>query len=186
MFLVIHNTEHRRNVQFRVPGLEAVLASDPPDTRTRPTSGPIHAGRDARLDVSPTLLELETLTGPRGEMLVVTNGEIDMSSAPTLLSGLDSALRHPSCRALIVDLRGVQFLGACPIAVFLAIRLDADTRDVRLALVADQQAVLRPLQITATTDRLTVEPTQGAADRRPAAGRDQRDDEVARSGPGMW
>jgi hypothetical protein len=39
----------------------------------------------------------------------------------------------------------------------------ADTHDVRLALVADHQAVLRPLQITATTDRVTMFPTVAAA-----------------------
>ena len=96
-------------------------------------------------------------------MLVVANGEIDLSSAPTLLTKLDSALRHPSCRTLITDLRGVQFLGARGIAVLLTIRHTADTHDVRLAIVANHQAVLRPLQITATTDQLTLYPTVAAA-----------------------
>jgi hypothetical protein len=66
-------------------------------------------------------------------MLVVATGEIDLSSAPTLLAKLDNALRHPSCRTLITDLRGVQFLGARGITVLLTIQHTADTHDVRLA-----------------------------------------------------
>jgi anti-sigma B factor antagonist len=138
-------------------------ATDPPDTRTCATSGPVRVGDDARLDVSPTRLELATQTHPHGEMHVVAKGEIDMSSAPALQSVLDRALRHPSCQTLIADLRGVQFLGARGIAVLLAIRLDADNHHVRLAVVADHQAVLRPLQITATTDQFTLYPTVAEA-----------------------
>jgi anti-anti-sigma factor len=139
------------------------VETSPPGRRARPTSGPVQAGRDARLDDSPTLLELTTQTHPHGEMLVNATGEIDLSSAPTLLATLDNALRHPSCRTLITDLRRVQFLGAHGITVLLTIQHTADTHDVRLALVADHQAVLRPLQITATTDRVTMFPTVAAA-----------------------
>jgi anti-anti-sigma factor len=135
------------------------VGTAPPDIRARPTSGSVQAGREARLDIWPTLLEVATQTHPHGEMLVVANGEIDRSSAPTLPTKLDSALRHPSCRTLITDLRGVQFLGARGIAVLLTIRRNADTHDVRLVLVADHQAVLRPLQLTASTDQLTLYPT---------------------------
>jgi anti-sigma B factor antagonist len=102
-------------------------------------------------------------THPHGEVLVVVSGEIDLSSAPTLLTKLDSALRHPSCRTLITDLRGVQFLGARGITVLLTIQHTADIHDVRLALVAGHESVLRPLQITATIDQLTVYPTVTAA-----------------------
>jgi anti-sigma B factor antagonist len=132
----------------------------PPDARTRPTSGSARAGR---LDVSPTLLQLTTSTHPHGEVLVVANGEIDLSSAPTLVAELDSALRHPSCRTLIADLRGVRFMAARGIAALLTIQIKADNHAVRLALVANHQAVLRPLQITATTERLTLYPTVAAA-----------------------
>ncbi|MDT7704964.1 MAG: hypothetical protein QOG20_571 [Pseudonocardiales bacterium] len=65
-------------------------------------------------------------------MLVVANGEVDVSTGPALLSWLDGALRHPSCRTLIV-VRGVRFLGVRGIGVLLRIRLDADAHDVRLA-----------------------------------------------------
>ncbi|MDT7554973.1 MAG: hypothetical protein QOI16_3513 [Pseudonocardiales bacterium] len=136
---------------------------DPPGTRAQPSSGSVQARREARLDIWRTLLELATHTHPHGEMLVVANGEIDLSSAPTLLTTLTTALRHPSCRTLITDLRGVGFLGARGITVLLTIRHTAHTHDVRLAIVADHQAVLRPLQITATTDQLTLYPTLAAA-----------------------
>jgi anti-sigma B factor antagonist len=147
----------------------------PPGCRARPTSRSVHAGREARLGVSPTLLQLTTSTHPHGETLVVANGEIDLSSAPTLLAGLDSALRHPNCRTLIADLRGVQFLGARGITVLLTIQHTADTHDVRLAIVADHQAVLRPLQITATTDQLALYPTVAAAELPPEHRRQAND-----------
>jgi anti-anti-sigma factor len=134
-----------------------------PATTTQQACGSHRFSRDARLDVPSTLLALATSTHPRGEMHVTATGEIDMISAPLLLSGLESALRHPSCRTLITDLRGVQFMGASGISVLLAIQASVDTHDVRLALVADHPAVLRPLQITGTTDLLTIFPTIAAA-----------------------
>lgn len=117
----------------------------------------------APVGVEPTLLELSTRTGDHGEVVVVANGEVDACSAPTLLAEFDAALRHPSCRTLIVDLRGVRFLSARGIDALLAVRLDADAHDVGLALVADHHPVLRPLQVTATAERFAVFPTVPAA-----------------------
>ncbi|MDT7555232.1 MAG: hypothetical protein QOI16_3772 [Pseudonocardiales bacterium] len=54
-------------------------------------------------------------------------------------------------------------MAARGIAALLTIQINADNHDVRLALVANHQAVLRPLQITATTERLTLYPTVAAA-----------------------
>jgi hypothetical protein len=47
--------------------------------------------------------------------------------------------------------------------VLLTIQLDAHAHDVRLALVADHCAVLRPLRVTATADQLMLFPTIDAA-----------------------
>jgi anti-sigma B factor antagonist len=110
-----------------------------------------------------TPLELSTSTGYHGEVVVVANGEVDVCTAATLLSELGGALAHPSCRTLIVDLRGVRFLGARGIGALLAIRLGADAHDVRLALVADHRPVLRPLAITTTSERFALFPTVAAA-----------------------
>ena len=96
-------------------------------------------------------------------MLIVADGEIDLCTGPTFLSCLHRAMRHPSCRTLIVDLRQVRFLGARGINVLMTITLDAHAHDVRLALVADHHTVLRPLQLTDTADHLLLFPTPDAA-----------------------
>jgi anti-sigma B factor antagonist len=121
------------------------------------------AQNTTRSDVRLAPLQLSTLTRHHGEVVVVVRGEVDVGTAPTLLSLLDEAMLHPSCRTLIVDLREVRFLGARGVGVLLTARLAADAHDVRLALVAEHRAVLRPLEITATTDRFAVYPTVAEA-----------------------
>ena len=130
----------------------------PPGPRTP------HPTRSARPGpATDVALDLATWPGPRGEMYVAVVGEIDLCTAPTLLSYLRRAMQHPGCRTLVVDLREVRFLGARGIGTLMTVALDARDPDVRLAVVADHATVVRPLLLTGATDDLALFPTPGAA-----------------------
>lgn len=118
--------------------------------------GPAFLRRRTCRDDAVTPLELSTTAGPYGEMLVVARGELDLRTGPALLIWLDGVLSQPCCQILIVDLSRVRFLGAHGIGVLQQVRDEADAHEVRFAVVAEHRAVLRPLQLTATSARLAL------------------------------
>jgi anti-anti-sigma factor len=78
--------------------------------------------------------------------VLVIEGEVDMSNSPLLEQFLDLALAKP-CPALVVDMTGVEFLGSSGLAALVHAQQRApQSTPVRVA--ADNDAVLRPLQIT--------------------------------------
>ena len=100
-------------------------------------------------------LTLTTRTGRDGAVTVSVAGEVDTFTAPTLRSALDSELeRQPP--ELVLDLRGIRFLGSGGLAVLVQTQVSADARGIALRLIATTRPVIRPLEVTGLLDLFTV------------------------------
>jgi anti-anti-sigma factor len=82
-----------------------------------------------------------------GVPVVALAGEVDQRTAPLVEAALTDQLARASS-GVIVDLRGVTGLGSAGITVLVDINSKADNAHVRLAVVADQHAVVEPLEIS--------------------------------------
>ncbi|PWK82152.1 anti-anti-sigma factor [Lentzea atacamensis] len=83
----------------------------------------------------------------QGFPVTAVHGEIDMCTEELFCVVLKRQLANkPS--VLVVDLRGVTFLGSSGIHVLLAGHTDAQLIGTRFAVVANQRAVLMPLSVT--------------------------------------
>jgi anti-sigma B factor antagonist len=98
---------------------------------------------------------------PRSVVLQV-GGEIDMQTSAILEDALRTEL-DAAPHDLMVDLAGVTFLASSGLAVLIRAAGEAADRDIRLTLIAQHRAVLRPLEVTRTSDRFRVLPTLDAA-----------------------
>jgi anti-sigma B factor antagonist len=129
------------------------------------TSGPpTEAGAVGEVDDE---LTLTTQIGDDGAVTVSVVGEVDGCTAPMLRSLLDTQLeRQPS--ELVLDLRGVRFLGSAGLAVLVGTQTSADARDIALRLIATTRPVTRPLEVTGLIDLFSV---SGDAIDDPATGR---------------
>lgn len=79
--------------------------------------------------------------------VVVVAGEVDHISAPLVKARvLDQVALTPP--GVIADLRAVTFLDSTGIKALISIDEAAHAAGVRLAMVADQHAVMKPLQVT--------------------------------------
>lgn len=80
-------------------------------------------------------------------VVLVAEGEIDVATGPQLRTVLSAHLAAPDAEAVVVDLRGVTFMGSTAIAVLVDANWEAGQRgkSVRL-VVGDSRAVLRPLE----------------------------------------
>ena len=100
-------------------------------------------------------LTLTTRTGRDGAVTVSVAGEMDTFTAPTLRSALDVELeRQPP--ELVLDLRGVRFLGSAGLAVLVETKKSAGARDTVLRLIATTRPVTRPLQVTGLVAMFTI------------------------------
>ena len=92
---------------------------------------PTRTSADSALDEDA--LTLTTRTGRDGAVTVSVAGEVDTFTAPTLRSALDAELsRRPP--ELVLDLRGVPFLGSAGLAVLVETKKSAGARDIVLRL----------------------------------------------------
>ena len=73
-------------------------------------------------------------------------GEIDTLTAPLLRAQLDGQIA--GVPLLVLDLSEVTFLGSAGLAVLVAAKDDAETRDHRLRIVPGSRIVVRALQAT--------------------------------------
>ena len=106
-------------------------------------------------DVDEDVLSLDIRTGPDGAVTVSAAGEVDTFTAPMLQAALEIQLeRQPP--ELVLDLRGVRFLGSAGLALLVETQKAADARDIRLLLIATTRPVTRPLQVTGLLDIFTV------------------------------
>ncbi len=110
-------------------------------------------GADVALDEDALTLTTQTIQD--GTVTVSVAGEVDTFTAPTLRSALDSELqRQPP--ELVLDLRGIRFLGSAGLAVLVQTQVSADARGIALRLIATTRPVIRPLEVTGLLDLFTV------------------------------
>ena len=104
-------------------------------------------------------------------LVLVVEGEMDLSTALAVREALDSALRL-SPRRLVVDLSLVRFLDSAGMEELLAAHHRAAPR-TDLRLVANTRATWRPLQITRLHEQLVIHGSRAAAIAAPARARDE-------------
>ena len=97
-----------------------------------------------------------------GVPVVRMTGELDMQTVEAATTELRASLDgHP--RALVVDMSRLTFLASAGLAMLATFNNDAGQASVALRLVADNRAVLRPLQITGLDAAFEIRPTVDAA-----------------------
>ncbi|HVV24538.1 MAG TPA: STAS domain-containing protein [Pseudonocardiaceae bacterium] len=89
-----------------------------------------------------------------GIVVVSLVGELDMSTADDAAVALREAT--VSARAVVVDMTGLRFFASAGVNVLLQLRRDMDEKGVTVRLVADQRAVLRPLELMGMADLFLV------------------------------
>ncbi len=95
-------------------------------------------------------------------VLVHANGEIDSSTAGELRSGLEAALQQAEAhdsRLLIVDLQGVTYFGSAGMNAVLDCHKQGVRAGTSVRLVADNDLVVRPIQVTNLDALLELYPT---------------------------
>jgi anti-sigma B factor antagonist len=119
------------------------------------TPSDLRTGTGADVALDEDALTLTTQTIQDGTVTVSVAGEVDTFTAPTLRSALDSELqRQPP--ELVLDLRGIRFLGSAGLAVLVQTQVSADARGIALRLIATTRPVIRPLEVTGLLDLFTV------------------------------
>ncbi|MFI9383157.1 STAS domain-containing protein [Kutzneria sp. NPDC052558] len=99
---------------------------------------------------------------PAGDIAVVrVAGEVDMVTAPGLESRVVELLGERP-RLLVIDLTEVRFFSSAGLAVLALAHRAADAR-TQLRVVANDTAVLRPLELTGLTEDLSILPDLTAA-----------------------
>ena len=83
--------------------------------------------------------------GDKASVLHVV-GEIDTLTAPLLRAQLDTQVSRTPL--LVLDLTDVSFLGSAGLAVLVAAKDDAESREHRLRIVPGSRIVVRALQAT--------------------------------------
>ncbi|MFN2496128.1 MAG: STAS domain-containing protein [Pseudonocardiaceae bacterium] len=102
------------------------------------------------------LLRMDVRADPEGPITLRVIGEVDLATAPLLRSRAMEHLGQAPGR-LVLDLRGVEFLGSSGLAVLIEIRSEALRRGIGLQLVTASRAVLRPLIATGLIELFDVE-----------------------------
>jgi anti-sigma B factor antagonist len=103
--------------------------------------------RSADEEFSEDALTLTTRTGRDGAVTVSVAGEVDTFTAPTLRSAVDAELKGRPAE-LVLDLRGVRFLGSAGLALLVETQKSAGARGIVLRLIATTRPVIRPLEVT--------------------------------------
>jgi anti-anti-sigma factor len=115
----------------------------PPDEADRGESDSGTSGRGRAL--SQRSIDV-TLDQHEDCVVVRVSGEVDSRTAPQLSAAIHRQLDAGTCRRVVVDLRGVEFIGAQGVMVLENARQHAEAYHIGFCLVAEGRAVLRPLQ----------------------------------------
>lgn len=98
-----------------------------------------------------------------GEALVLqVAGDLDVLTAPTLMTHLDVALTSGAA-LLIVDLLDVEFLSSVGISVLVETHRLTEPAGVSLRVVADGPATSRPMRLTCVDEIIDLYPTLAEA-----------------------
>ena len=106
----------------------------------------------------PRAYSLARVDAPRGVVLLKLEGELDIAAAPALRGQIDAA-RAEGRAPVVLDLAQVTFVDSAALRELLEAdeRLRADGTE--LILAAPRPVLARLLELTRTTDMLTVCPT---------------------------
>ncbi|MGK5112816.1 STAS domain-containing protein [Geodermatophilus sp. CPCC 205506] len=111
--------------------------------------------RSADEEFSEDALTVTIQTGRDGAVTVSVAGEVDTFTAPILRSAVDAELeRRPAL--LVLDLRGVRFLGSAGLALLVETQKSAGARGIVLRLIATTRPVTRPLEVTGLLPLFTI------------------------------
>lgn len=97
-----------------------------------------------------------------GVVVLEVSGEIDMLTAPVLRQYLLKGLNE-DCRHLVLDLRGVTFLGSSGLSVLVEATRLTENKHATLGLVCSNRSVIRPLEATGLTDVFAIHATREQA-----------------------
>ncbi len=99
----------------------------------------------------------------RPEAVVVqAKGEVDSSTVGNLTAQLRAALKeagNQACRLLIVDLQSVTYFGSAGLNAVLDCHRQGSAAGTSVRLVADNQLVVRPIDVTNLDSVLELYPT---------------------------
>lgn len=99
-----------------------------------------------------------SLSTPRaGLALLTVRGEIDTLTAPQLSTALDELLAIPD-GDVALDLDGVTFLASSGLGVLIHAARESARGQRMLYVVASNRAVLRPLEVTGSSQLFTIIP----------------------------
>ncbi|WP_290055451.1 STAS domain-containing protein [Amycolatopsis solani] len=122
--------------------------TDPTHTESAPAAVPFGEFRIAR-------------TEEGGAVVVEVAGDVDTTTAPTLVRAADEELAAQP-PVLVVDLTRVEFLASPGLTALLTIHRNA-AAGTSVRIVASGRATLRPIQLTGLEDSLSLFPTREAA-----------------------
>jgi anti-anti-sigma factor len=109
------------------------------------------------LSPNPVDLDIDVEQIDGGIAVLRVTGEIDMCTAPELLSQLEETAS--ATQGLVLDLEKVQFLASAGLSILVELARDAPDNGLRWGLVATGRAVLRPLEAVGVLPFIPVYPT---------------------------
>ena len=110
-------------------------------------------------------MDLEISTGRHGAACVVTlTGEVDVYTAPALRVRLIEAVES-DCRAIIVDMTGVEFIDSSGLGVLVSILKRVSEKGSTMTIVSDREVVLKVFRITGLDRVFPIVPTLAEATR---------------------
>lgn len=92
-----------------------------------------------------------------GAAVVTVVGEVDLHTAPAVLTSILDGLTSTTSGICVVDLTGVRFLGADGLAALVEANHQAHQRRTSLRIVVDgTRAVIRPIEVTGLDNELAL------------------------------
>jgi len=127
-------------------------APEPGSARAARPATPSELGARSRASLGSRRLRIDVRRETGGIVQIRVSGELDMIGAPHLRTRLHEEMAR--CRALVLDLGGVDFLGTDGLSTLLDAGRQAEADDVRWGIVATRHAVTHPLQAVGLQDVL--------------------------------
>jgi anti-anti-sigma factor len=97
-------------------------------------------------DASPLVFDT-SLNRSGAAVVVKVGGEVDLATVAELERGLDSVLREPSDRAIVIDLEVLEFLAVCGVSALLAAKRSAEQAGRNVQVINARGAPARALRL---------------------------------------
>ncbi|KAA2258126.1 STAS domain-containing protein [Solihabitans fulvus] len=105
---------------------------------------------------SPELIRVSLAWPDPATVVVAVAGEVDMNTIDQVRTGLSEATGSPAATLAVVDLTKVTFLGSVGLSALVEASEAGEQTGCRLIIVADQHAVLRPLEATGLAEHFVI------------------------------